>query len=330
MLLRHTTAEVKEREGPDHQPGQDLPAHRGHVRGPGDPRLHAPQPRLPGLLLLPPQHLDPALQGAGHGRHQLLHRGRLGVRRPGQPAAGHPTIFTVYDPDVIAVHTTCLSETIGDDITQMTAKAIEDGKVPEGKIVIQANTPSYVGSPRHRLLHHGQGHGDHFAGKHGPAQAGQINIIPGYVEPSDMEEIKRLTARDGGQDHPVPRHLRRAERPHDRQVPDVSRRRRHGGGTARHRRQPGHPGPGPHGLGGRGRSPGCPSARCPARSWTCPSASRPPTRSSTPCGRTAMVERVRQHWNSERGQLLDVMTDMHQYFYGERWPSAAIPTNWWP
>ena len=25
------------------------------------------------------------------------------------------TIFTVYNPDVIAVHTTCLSETIGDD-----------------------------------------------------------------------------------------------------------------------------------------------------------------------------------------------------------------------
>ena len=28
-------------------------------------------------------------------------------------------IFTVYNPDVIAVHTTCLSETIGDDIPQI-------------------------------------------------------------------------------------------------------------------------------------------------------------------------------------------------------------------
>ena len=26
------------------------------------------------------------------------------------------TIFTLYDPDIIAVHTTCLSETIGDDL----------------------------------------------------------------------------------------------------------------------------------------------------------------------------------------------------------------------
>ena len=56
------------------------------------------------------------------------------------------TIFTVYDPDVVAVHTTCLSETIGDDITQIVSKANEDGKIPEGKKVIYCNTPYYVGS----------------------------------------------------------------------------------------------------------------------------------------------------------------------------------------
>ena len=42
-------------------------------------------------------------------------------------------IFTIYDPDVIAVHTTCLSETIGDDIPQIAEKAAEDGLIPEGK-----------------------------------------------------------------------------------------------------------------------------------------------------------------------------------------------------
>ena len=55
-------------------------------------------------------------------------------------------IFTIYEPDVIAVHTTCLSETIGDDIPQIARKAEADGKIPEGKYVIHANTPSYVGS----------------------------------------------------------------------------------------------------------------------------------------------------------------------------------------
>ncbi len=55
-------------------------------------------------------------------------------------------IFTIYNPDIIAIHTTCLSETIGDDVTQITQKAREEGKVPQGKHVINASTPSYVGS----------------------------------------------------------------------------------------------------------------------------------------------------------------------------------------
>jgi len=54
-------------------------------------------------------------------------------------------IFTIYDPDIIAVHTTCLSETIGDDVTQIVAKAQEEGKIPAGKYVIKASTPSFVG-----------------------------------------------------------------------------------------------------------------------------------------------------------------------------------------
>ena len=47
---------------------------------------------------------------------------------------------------MIAVHTTCLSETIGDDMVQIMAKAVGEGKVPEGKHVIHCSTPSYQGS----------------------------------------------------------------------------------------------------------------------------------------------------------------------------------------
>ena len=35
-------------------------------------------------------------------------------------------IFTIYEPEIIAVHSTCLSETIGDDLGQIVAKA-KDG-----------------------------------------------------------------------------------------------------------------------------------------------------------------------------------------------------------
>lgn len=99
-------------------------------------------------------------------------------------------IFTVYEPDVIAVHTTCLSETIGDDLPQIFMKAEKDGKIPEGKTVLGANTPSYVGS-------HVTGFSNMVKAMAALAEPqekknGKINIIPGWVEPSDMEEIKRL------------------------------------------------------------------------------------------------------------------------------------------
>jgi len=99
-------------------------------------------------------------------------------------------MFTVYDPEVIAIHTTCLSETIGDDLNQIVAKAKDEGKVPPGKTLLHASTPSYVGShvtgfssmveAMARLL-----------AEPGPA-TDKLNIIPGWVEPSDMREIKRM------------------------------------------------------------------------------------------------------------------------------------------
>jgi nitrogenase molybdenum-iron protein beta chain len=96
-------------------------------------------------------------------------------------------IFQIYNPEIIAVHTTCLSETIGDDIPNI----IKQAEVPEGKVVIHVNTPSY--------------HGSHITGFSGMCKAmvaylskndgtpkDQVNIIPGFVNPGDMREIRRI------------------------------------------------------------------------------------------------------------------------------------------
>ncbi len=104
-------------------------------------------------------------------------------------------IFTVYKPEVIAVHTTCLSETIGDDLPQIKKKAQTEGIIPKGKYVISASTPSYAGS-------HVTGFSNMVKSMAGLAEPtgkknGKINIIPGWVEPADMEEIKRLTTMVG-------------------------------------------------------------------------------------------------------------------------------------
>lgn len=100
-------------------------------------------------------------------------------------------MFTVYNPDVIAVHTTCLSETIGDDIPQIINKAMADGKIPDGKYVFHANTPSYVGSHVTGFANMTKAMVDYFAGCNGTREK-TLNIIPGYVEPADMQEIKRI------------------------------------------------------------------------------------------------------------------------------------------
>jgi nitrogenase molybdenum-iron protein beta chain len=100
-------------------------------------------------------------------------------------------IFTVYDPKVIAIHTTCLSETIGDDIPQIVDKARSKGTIPPGRHVIHTNTPSYVGSHVTGFANMVQGMVRYFAE---PAEdrCRTLNIIPGWVEPADMRHLKRL------------------------------------------------------------------------------------------------------------------------------------------
>lgn len=103
------------------------------------------------------------------------------------------TIFQVYKPDVVAVHTTCLSETIGDDIPSIVRKAQEDGIVPDGKFVIHANTPSYVGSNVTGFSNMVKAMVDYLSSRDfRPSE--EINVIPGYVDPADMREIRRMLA----------------------------------------------------------------------------------------------------------------------------------------
>jgi len=100
-------------------------------------------------------------------------------------------IFAVYDPDIVAVHTTCLSEVIGDDLKQIINKALADGKIPAGKRVIHTNTPSFKGSHVTGFANMTQSMVQYLSENTG-RNTGRINIIPGFVEPSDMAEMKRL------------------------------------------------------------------------------------------------------------------------------------------
>lgn len=99
-------------------------------------------------------------------------------------------VFTIYEPDIMAIHTTCLSETIGDDIPTL----IKGAEIPPGKVVIHANTPSYQGSHITGFSNMVRAMVVYLAEANLDQKAERANIIPGFVNPSDMREIKRLVS----------------------------------------------------------------------------------------------------------------------------------------
>ncbi|MHB9292570.1 nitrogenase molybdenum-iron protein beta chain [Hollandina sp. SP2] len=106
------------------------------------------------------------------------------------------TIFTLYNPDIIAVNTTCLSETIGDDLAQIINKAVTDHKIPPGKTVMYASTPSFKGSHVTGYANMLAAMVQHFAVNTGKRNRA-ITVLPSFIEPSDMAEIKHIVGAMG-------------------------------------------------------------------------------------------------------------------------------------
>lgn len=224
-------------------------------------------------------------------------------------------IFTIYNPDLIAVHTTCLSETIGDDIPQIVNKAAAEGKIPKGKRVIHTNTPSYVGSHVTGFANMVKSMVDYFSTSTGKRKQ-QINIIPGWVEPSDMEEIKRLTGLMGIKPVMFPDTSKVLNGPLNgkfRMFPD-------GGVTVEELESTGDS-IGTIALGSWASEPAAKAldTKCKV----------PYTALDLPIGLQAtdrFIDAMRIMTGAtvpdsieiERGQMLDIITDMHQYFFNKR------------
>ncbi|BDV00713.1 nitrogenase molybdenum-iron protein subunit beta [Thermodesulfomicrobium sp. WS] len=224
-------------------------------------------------------------------------------------------IFTVYDPEVIAVHTTCLSETIGDDLNQIIDKAKKSGKVPEGKNVIFANTPSYVGSHVTGFSSMVKSIVSSFAKTDG-SPSGNVNIIPGWLEPSDMEEIKRLASLMGVPITMVPDTSGVLNAPLTGQFTLFPK----GGVTVEELQAT-----------GRAKATVALGEWCSAEAarWLDAQCKVPCTIIEMPYGllgtdrfidalRVAGGVAVPESIEFERGQLVDFIADMHQYFYGKK------------
>lgn len=239
-------------------------------------------------------------------------------------------IFTIYNPRIVAVHTTCLSEVIGDDIPMMIKKATEEGLIPAGKKVIHANTPSFVGSHVTGFASMVTGMVKYLAESTGKSdtqrrEEGQINLIPGYIDPADMRELKRITATMG---------IKTVMFPDTSGVLDLPQEGRYhmfpkGGATVEQIQSSGDS----VGTIALGHFTGHPAAIELDEKCNVPCALL-----ELPYGLTntdRFIHALRNHagvdvpgsLGEERGRLLDAMSDMHQYFHGKRVALVGDPDH---
>ncbi|NBC84334.1 MAG: nitrogenase molybdenum-iron protein subunit beta [Bacteroidetes bacterium] len=193
MLLRHTPKEIKERKALTVNPAKTCQPIGAMYAALG---IHGCLPHSHGSQgccsyhrsTLTRHYKEPVMAGtSSFTEGSSVFGGQANL------LASIQNIFTIYEPEIIAVHSTCLSETIGDDLKQIIEKAREDGKIPLGRHVIHCNTPSYVGSHITGYANMVKGAIDYFAESTGK-KADRVNLISGWVEPSDMREIKRIAS----------------------------------------------------------------------------------------------------------------------------------------
>ena len=98
-------------------------------------------------------------------------------------------VIRQYKPAIIGIATTCLSETIGDDVPMMIRECLK-GAAADHPLLVHVSTPSYSGT--------------HMDGFHAAVRAaagslaqggdpnGQVNILPGFVSAADLRYLREI------------------------------------------------------------------------------------------------------------------------------------------
>lgn len=108
-------------------------------------------------------------------------------------------IIRQYEPEFIGVATTCLSETIGDDVPMILRDYHKNNSGKKSPLIVSVSTPSYSGT--------------HIDGFHGAVKAAvdsisvkedleakHINLFPGMLSPADYRHLKEIF-KDFGADY---------------------------------------------------------------------------------------------------------------------------------
>jgi len=108
---------------------------------------------------------------------------------------GLENLIRLYEPEVIGVATTCLAETIGEDVPAMIKKFYEQHPEYRQVKIINASTAGYAGTQNEgffRALRAIVSQVEMMTEKNG-----KINVITGYLSPADQRYLKELLAEMG-------------------------------------------------------------------------------------------------------------------------------------
>ncbi|HIJ79805.1 MAG: nitrogenase [Desulfobulbaceae bacterium] len=98
-----------------------------------------------------------------------------------------------YNPQLIGIATTCLTETIGDDVGGLLDEyRREFGGRRGAPLLVNVATPSYSGT--HMEGFHAAVHALASQLARGGARTEAVNLLPGFVSPADLRHLKELVA----------------------------------------------------------------------------------------------------------------------------------------
>lgn len=99
----------------------------------------------------------------------------------------------LYKPDMVAVSTTCMAEVIGDDLNAFILEARERGAISREFPVPSAHTPSFVGSHLTGYDNMLRGILEYLTEGHQGESNGQINVVPGFdTYTANHRELRRM------------------------------------------------------------------------------------------------------------------------------------------
>ncbi len=123
---------------------------------------------------------------------------------------GIRNVVAKYAPAVLGVATTCLAETIGDDVGMAIAELLEEDPEMRAIEIIPVSTPSYSGGYMDGFrdscvaILEKMASAEQSRADQGSGRIGRLNLFPGFLSPADIRYLKLVMAGFGLESMIVP------------------------------------------------------------------------------------------------------------------------------